>query len=328
MRYLARRLVVPAAALAAALLPATQRAERRPTHRGSGWSARRHAGARLRYLWPRPATWRPRTATASTCGATRTARRRRLPDPRPGALRQPGRDGHGDPAQHALRALVDRLPRPDGRCASGGRPAGLLTPEAGRGRHRHLHLRGGKPGTYLYESGSDPAKQIEMGLYGALIVRPAPPPPGLRESATAFDPSRVPAPAGRGGSRPAPRGRDRTRLRLQAAQPLLHHQRPLVPGHDPGQRLRDPAGSALRGARPHPAEPPGERVAALIRMINAGLLNHPFHPHGNHTRQIAQDGRRSSPRRRSRHHRALRRDDRRRGDRGLSAALGRDRHPV
>ena len=26
-------------------------------------------------------------------------------------------------------------------------------------------------------------------------------------------------------------------------------------------------------------------------MINAGAVNHPFHPHGNHTRQIAQDGR-------------------------------------
>ena len=30
---------------------------------------------------------------------------------------------------------------------------------------------------------------------------------------------------------------------------------------------------------------------ALIRMINVGAVNHPFHPHGNHTRQIAQDGR-------------------------------------
>ena len=28
------------------------------------------------------------------------------------------------------------------------------------------------PGTYLYESGSDVAKQVEMGLEGALVVRP------------------------------------------------------------------------------------------------------------------------------------------------------------
>ena len=29
----------------------------------------------------------------------------------------------------------------------------------------------------------------------------------------------------------------------------------------------------------------------MIRMLNAGALNHPFHPHGNHTSEIAQDGR-------------------------------------
>jgi hypothetical protein len=36
---------------------------------------------------------------------------------------------------------------------------------------------------------------------------------------------------------------------------------------------------------------PANRLPALIRMINVGELNHPFHPHGNHLRQIAQDGR-------------------------------------
>jgi hypothetical protein len=30
-----------------------------------------------------------------------------------------------------------------------------------------------KPGTYLYESGTDPALQIPMGLYGAVVVRPS-----------------------------------------------------------------------------------------------------------------------------------------------------------
>ena len=28
-------------------------------------------------------------------------------------------------------------------------------------------------GTYLYESGSDPQLQVQMGLFGALVVRPA-----------------------------------------------------------------------------------------------------------------------------------------------------------
>ncbi|HZC52538.1 MAG TPA: multicopper oxidase domain-containing protein, partial [Mycobacterium sp.] len=31
----------------------------------------------------------------------------------------------------------------------------------------------GSPGTYLYESGTDVNKQVQMGMYGALIVRPA-----------------------------------------------------------------------------------------------------------------------------------------------------------
>jgi len=30
-----------------------------------------------------------------------------------------------------------------------------------------------RPGTYLYEAGTDPEKQVRMGLFGALIVRPA-----------------------------------------------------------------------------------------------------------------------------------------------------------
>ena len=29
------------------------------------------------------------------------------------------------------------------------------------------------PGTFLYESGTNPEKQVRMGLFGALIVRPA-----------------------------------------------------------------------------------------------------------------------------------------------------------
>ncbi len=29
-----------------------------------------------------------------------------------------------------------------------------------------------EPGTYLYESGTNPEKQVRMGLFGALIVRP------------------------------------------------------------------------------------------------------------------------------------------------------------
>src|SRR4249919_3558616 len=56
--------------------------------------------------------------------------------------------------------------------ASGG-SAGLLTSEAAAsGGIVSYSFTAGSPGTYLYQSGSDQAKQVEMGLYGALVVRP------------------------------------------------------------------------------------------------------------------------------------------------------------
>lgn len=48
-----------------------------------------------------------------------------------------------------------------------------------------------KPGTFLYESGADPSVQVQMGIYGALIVRPANPAqaytPTTTNPNTAFD---------------------------------------------------------------------------------------------------------------------------------------------
>ena len=73
----------------------------------------------------------------------------------------------------ASRAHIDRLPRPADVTTSGGtrRPAarGALRP----GGTVTYAFTAGEPGTYLYESGTDQHKQIEMGLFGALVVRPA-----------------------------------------------------------------------------------------------------------------------------------------------------------
>src|SRR5215469_15857228 len=57
--------------------------------------------------------------------------------------------------------------------ANGG-SAGLLTGEAASGGGTVSYsFTAASPGTYLYQSGSDQAKQVEMGLYGALVVRPS-----------------------------------------------------------------------------------------------------------------------------------------------------------
>src|SRR5215831_18965900 len=76
--------------------------------------------------------------------------------------------------------LTNTLPEPasivfpgqTGVTATGG-SAGLFTTEvAAGGGTVSYRFTAGDPGTYLYQSGSDQAKQVEMGLYGALIVRP------------------------------------------------------------------------------------------------------------------------------------------------------------
>ena len=52
--------------------------------------------------------------------------------------------------------------RPARRARRPPAPGGTVTTASSRS----------EPGTYLYESGTNPHKQVQMGLYGALIVRP------------------------------------------------------------------------------------------------------------------------------------------------------------
>ncbi|MDX6545678.1 MAG: hypothetical protein QOG02_1452 [Gaiellales bacterium] len=182
--------------------------------------------------------------------------------------------------------------------ATGGTP-GLLTTEAASNATATYTFVAGKPGTYLYESGSDVSKQIEMGLYGALIVRPSAHQSwAYNSSSTAFDPSRE------------------YLLLLAEIDPDLHHavevaSNPNAPAYDftavhnryftiNGRSFPDTIqdnDSVLLPSQPYGSlvriqpNTPGNTQPALIRMINAGVDNHPFHPHGNHTREIAQDGR-------------------------------------
>ncbi len=50
-----------------------------------------------------------------------------------------------------------------------------------------VSFHAGAPGTYLYESGGDAGRQEAMGLYGALIVRPATAGQAYDSAASAFD---------------------------------------------------------------------------------------------------------------------------------------------
>jgi FtsP/CotA-like multicopper oxidase with cupredoxin domain len=190
------------------------------------------------------------------------------------------------------------FPGQEGVAASGG-SAGLLTTEASNGGGAVTYsFTAGQPGTYLYESGTDVTMQIEMGLYGALIIRPTGagfgPSYAYDNASTKFSSSRE------------------YLLLLSDIDPDLHHavetghtydfttkhdRYYMINGRDFPDTVQD-NGTPLLPDQPYGAlvriEPNSAATnpdPALIRMINVGTDPHPFHPHGNHTRQISQDGR-------------------------------------
>jgi len=171
---------------------------------------------------------------------------------------------------------------------------GLFTGEADPGGSVTYTFTASQPGTYLYESGTNTHKQIEMGLFGALIVRPLVGAQYAYDLTTEFDPA------------------EEYLILIHEIDPELHaavednrpydwttrHDRywtingrsfpdtiadnnaPWLPGQPYGAVVR------VRASAPSPSDLP-----ALIRYANAGTENHPFHPHGNHLRVIARDGR-------------------------------------
>lgn len=189
------------------------------------------------------------------------------------------------------------FPGQTGVTATGGSP-GLLTREVATGGGTVSYtFTATEPGTYLYESGTNPHKQIQMGLYGALIVRPAGfPSRAYAAASTAFDPARE------------------YLLLMHDMDPGLHlavergEPYDITTKHDRYWTINGrsfPDTIAADGVSYLPSQPygalvrvrpsTGSSLPALIRMANAGMSNHPFHPHGNHVRVIAQDGRLLGP---------------------------------
>jgi FtsP/CotA-like multicopper oxidase with cupredoxin domain len=148
------------------------------------------------------------------------------------------------------------------------------------------------PGTYIYESGTYPHKQVHMGLYGGMVIRPVDFDPITNKTAygattdTEFDREYL--------------------LILSEVDPDLHQAvkegKPYsVSKFSPRYWTMNgrcaPDTMHMDGVDELPHQPygsmimakPGEKV--LLRYIGAGVNHHPLHPHGNHTRVIALDGR-------------------------------------
>ena len=176
---------------------------------------------------------------------------------------------------------------------------GLFTLEAGPGGTVSYQFKAEEPGTYIYESGTEPYQQVEMGLFGALIVRPS---LGsnfaYNDATTKFDPTKE------------------YLLLIHDMDPALHQAvergetYDITTKHDHywtinGRAFPDtiadsnvpwlpnqPYGSLVRIEAE--IDPNNLHDPALIRYANAGLTNHPFHPHGNHMHVIGRDGRQLS----------------------------------
>jgi FtsP/CotA-like multicopper oxidase with cupredoxin domain len=151
------------------------------------------------------------------------------------------------------------------------------------------------PGTYLYESGTDADKQVQMGMYGALVVRPAGHPNQVNDRAdSAFNPdkeyvfllSEVDPDVHLAVERHQP-----IDWNAYTARYFMINGRSmpdtLAPNH--ASWLPNQPYGALVHIKPHDANT--NPLPATIRYLNAGTVNYPFHPHGSDERVIERDGR-------------------------------------
>ena len=144
------------------------------------------------------------------------------------------------------------------------------------------------PGTYLYNSGTRPELQVEMGMLGAIIVRPAAANQAYNHPDTAFDQEYL--------------------FLLTEMDPMVHYYASLelydvidnsehkavlwfINGRNGPDTMADAGAPWLPNqpynslARTHVGE------TVLARVMSAGRDLHPFHFHGNHVTLIGRDGR-------------------------------------
>jgi hypothetical protein len=172
-------------------------------------------------------------------------------------------------------------------------PQGALTMEAGTdGDVVSYTFTASHAGTYTYHSGTNPGLQVEMGLTGALIVRPATAGQAYGHADTAYDYEEL--------------------FFLTEMDPRIHQEVEINGVDTPelqalldnyfsnywfinGRTAPDNFSESYVNwlpTQPYKSVPrmhPGDKL--LMRVIGAGRDMHPFHHHGEHARIIARDGR-------------------------------------
>ena len=153
----------------------------------------------------------------------------------------------------------------------------------------------GRPGTYLYKSGTDAEKQTQMGMYGALVVRPQGAPNQVNDRAdSAFNPEHeyvfvlseidpdVHLAVERG--EPVDWGSYRARYYMINGRSMPDT---LAPNH--ASWLPSQPYGAMVHIQPYDEQT--NPMPAVIRYLNAGRVSYPFHPHGSSERVVNVDGR-------------------------------------
>jgi FtsP/CotA-like multicopper oxidase with cupredoxin domain len=170
---------------------------------------------------------------------------------------------------------------------------GILAKEAVSGGTVTYQFIATNPGTYTYYSGTDSALQVEMGLFGTIIVRPnlggnyaynhqdtlfdreylfllSEMDPRIHQQVETFGPTSI------------------------AATDYIANYFPVlwfINGRAAPDTMSE-AGAPWLPNQPYNTMPrmhPGEKV--LMRVVGGGRDLHPFHHHGSHARVIARDGR-------------------------------------
>ncbi len=200
--------------------------------------------------------------------------------------------------------------------AAGGMP-GILTHEATHGGVVVYTFTATAPGTHAYYSGTQGDLQIEMGLFGAIVVLPNTVPTGCRAvgptladgqpdfrlAASAYDSSETCYDREYlfqfSEMDPAIHSQAEAQAKLPCTRPtgcMLVATEPYHPAYFMinGRSMPDDMDPNYASQYPHqpyngnPHMHPGELV--LLRLIGTGRWQHPFHEHANHVRILARDG--------------------------------------
>lgn len=204
------------------------------------------------------------------------------------------------------------FPGQGGVTASGG-VSGLLAQEVQPGQQVTYTFTATQPGTYMYQSGTQPSLQVEMGMVGALVVYPSgggAPTSGATKWAynhvgTAYERETLVMVTDMDSDIHAAVDEQVQAARKAGAACLaaadgctfsadLSKRFPKYWFLN-GRNSPDVFSKNFAGELPHqpyntlPRLHPGERI--LLRMIGGGTDLHPMHHHGNNSWAIARDGR-------------------------------------